>query len=162
MLLASMNPCPCGFLGDISRQCTCSPEQVRRYRARVSGPLLDRIDLHVEVPRVPHETLRGESREESSAAVRERIIAARELQYMRADKTNADLSNKEMELFCKIVEADETLLGQAIERLKLSPRAYHRIIKVARTIADLAASEAIQTPHLLEAIGYRALDRGNS
>lgn len=159
-LVAAMNPCPCGYLGDLERTCACTSEQVRRYRARVSGPLLDRIDLHVEVPRLAHQLLRGESREETSAMIRERVDAARERQLRRAGKPNAGMTNRDIERDCLLSEADYRLLEQALKRLGLSPRAYHRILKVARTIADLAASDQIQTSHLTEAIGYRALDRG--
>ena len=159
-LVAAMNPCPCGYLGDPDRHCSCTPEQVRRYRARVSGPLLDRIDLHIEVPRLPHALLRGASQEETSAAVRERIKAARERQMRRSGKANAALGNREIERHCQLRDADHRLLEHAMERLGLSPRAYHRILKVARTTADLAGSAEIQTMHLSEAISYRALDRG--
>ena len=159
-LVAAMNPCPCGYLGDAARACACTPEQVRRYRTRVSGPLLDRIDLHIEVPRIPYKELRGESREETSTQVRERVIQARERQQQRSGKANAMLSSREVERFCVLSEADYKLLEQFMQRLGLSPRSYHRILKVARTIADLAANDVIQTPHLTEAISYRALDRG--
>ena len=159
-LVAAMNPCPCGYLGDSGRTCACTPEQVRRYRARVSGPLLDRIDIQIEVPRIPYQELRGESREEASVQVRERVNQARERQLHRVDKANAALSSREMERYCALSDSDYRLLEQFMQHLNLSPRAYHRILKVARTIADLAASESIQTPHLTEAISYRALDRG--
>lgn len=158
-LVAAMNPCPCGFLGDGERPCACSPEQVRRYRARVSGPLLDRIDMHIEVPRLAHKVLRGVSQEETSTAVRARVAAARVRQMTRAGKPNAVLISREVERYCPLSEADYRLLERALERLNLSPRAYHRILKVARTIADLAGSDNIQTLHLSEAISYRALDR---
>ena len=158
-LVAAMNPCPCGFLGDAERRCACGIEQVRRYRARISGPLIDRIDLHVEVPRLAHRTLRGDVAEESSAAVRERVCAARDRQLRRAGKPNSALGTREIERYCVLAETDHRLLEQALERLGLSPRAYHRILKVARTIADLAGSDGIKTPHLAEAISYRALDR---
>ncbi len=158
-LVAAMNPCPCGYLGDGERPCHCSPEQVRRYRARVSGPLLDRIDLHVEVPRLPHRELRHGGGGEGSAAVAERVHRARERQATRAGKPNAALGVKEIERHCALAESDHRLLESALERLGLSTRAYHRILRVARTIADLAASEAIATAHLTEAIGYRRLDR---
>lgn len=158
-LVAAMNPCPCGFYGDAERACVCSPDQVRRYRARVSGPLADRIDIHIEVPRIPHQLLRGASAEETSEAVRARVMQARQVQIGRDGKPNSALSNRELEQCCQLAEADYTLLEQALEKLGLSPRAYHRILKVARSIADLAGSETIQTAHLGEAIGYRALDR---
>ncbi|MBK8509833.1 MAG: YifB family Mg chelatase-like AAA ATPase [Candidatus Competibacteraceae bacterium] len=158
-LVAAMNPCPCGYLGDSERRCACGPEQIRRYRGRISGPLADRIDLHIEVPRLAHRTLRGEIPEENSAAVRARVLAARDRQLRRAGKPNSALNPREIERYCRLAEADHRLLEQALERLGLSPRAYHRILKVARTIADLADSADIRTPHLSEALGYRALDR---
>lgn len=158
-LVAAMNPCPCGYLGDPERACACNPEQIRRYRGRVSGPLLDRIDLHVEAPRLAHKLLRGSTAEETSATVRARVVAARERQLQRTGKPNTALSAREIERYCRLSDADYRLLEQALEKLGLSPRAYHRILKVARTIADLAGSDAIQTPHLTEAISYRALDR---
>ena len=158
-LVAAMNPCPCGYLGDAERQCACGQEQVRRYRARVSGPLIDRIDLHIEVPRLAHRVLRGDTPEESSATVRARVCVARERQLQRAGKPNSALGTREIERYCALSDADHKLLEHALERLGLSPRAYHRILKVARTIADLAGSDAIKTPHLTEAISYRALDR---
>lgn len=158
-LVAAMNPCPCGYLGDAERHCACGMEQVRRYRARVSGPLIDRIDLHIEVPRLAHRLLRGDVAEESSAVVRERVAEARERQMQRAGKPNSALDVREIERDCVLSEADYQLLERALERLGLSPRAYHRILKVARTIADLADASHIQTAHLTEAISYRALDR---
>ena len=158
-LVAAMNPCPCGYLGDAERRCACGPEQIRRYRARVSGPLVDRIDLHIEVPRLAHRVLRGETPEESSATVRARVCAARDRQLQRAGKPNSALNTREIERYCALGEADHRLLEQALEKLGLSPRAYHRILKVARTIADLAGSDGIKTPHLTEALSYRALDR---
>ena len=158
-LVAAMNPCPCGYLGDAERRCACGSEQVRRYRARVSGPLIDRIDLHIEVPRLAHRVLRGDVVEESSATVRARVCVARDRQLQRAGKPNSALGVREIERYCTLSETDHRLLEQALERLGLSPRAYHRILKVARTIADMAGSETIRTPHLTEAISYRALDR---
>jgi magnesium chelatase family protein len=158
-LVAAMNPCPCGYLGDAERRCACGQEQVRRYRARISGPLIDRIDLHIEVPRLAHRVLRGDAPEENSATVRARVCAARDRQLHRAGKPNSALGTREIERYCTLSEGDHRLLEQALERLGLSPRAYHRILKVARTIADMAGSESIKTPHLTEAISYRALDR---
>jgi magnesium chelatase family protein len=161
LLVAAMNPCPCGHLGDPSGRCRCTGEQVQRYRARLSGPLLDRIDLHVEVPRVPHEALRVPSEPmEASAEVRRRVEVARERQLARAGRCNAALGSAEVERFCTLSDADHRLLGHAIERLGLSARAYHRVLKVARTIADLAGAERIATAHLTEALSYRRLDRG--
>ncbi|WP_020561964.1 YifB family Mg chelatase-like AAA ATPase [Methylosarcina fibrata] len=160
-LVAAMNPCPCGYLGDASGRCHCTSEQVARYRARISGPLLDRIDMHLEVPRIPMEILRKGSAqgEESSAVIRERVVAARNLALVRSGKANAALNAKEVKLFCRLSEPGHQLLEQAMEKFGLSHRAYHRILKLARTIADLAHSEAIDITHLSEAIGYRKLDR---
>ena len=158
-LVAAMNPCPCGYLGDAERRCACGQEQVRRYRARVSGPLVDRIDLHIEVPRLAHRVLRGEVAEESSATVRERVCAARDRQLQRAGKPNSVMNTREIERDCTLSDADHRLLEHALERLGLSPRAYHRILKVSRTIADLVGIETIKTAHLTEAISYRTLDR---
>jgi magnesium chelatase family protein len=154
-LIAAMNPCPCGYLGD--ERCNCSREQVARYRAKISGPLMDRIDLHIEVPNLPKEQRQDTSPRETSEAVRQRVMAARHMQIQRAGKSNSALSSAEVEKFCQLSQQDAALLDAAIERLKLSARAWHRILKVTRTIADLAAQEQIQTTHLTEAIGYRRL-----
>jgi magnesium chelatase family protein len=132
---------------------------VNRYRARVSGPLLDRIDIHVEVPRPPKEALRPGPREEDSATVAQRVAAARERQLTRQGNPNAELSSADIETICRLSAGDHALLNQALDRLGLSARAYHRILRVARTIADLAEAETIGTVHLTEAIGYRSLDR---
>jgi len=160
-LLAAMNPCPCGYLGDSSGRCHCSSEQVMRYRARVSGPLLDRIDMHLDVPRVSHEVLRKGSPqgEESSAQIRARVIAARNIALARCGKANSALSAKEVKALCVLTEPGYALLEQAMDKFGLSHRAYHRILKLARTIADLANSETIAVNHLSEAISYRKLDR---
>lgn len=160
-LIAAMNPCPCGYLGDPSGRCHCSMEQVARYRARISGPLLDRIDMHLEVPRVSREVLRKGSPEgeEGSAQIRDRVVAARELAMSRQGKANADLSAREVKQYCRLSDPGHQLLEQAMDKFGLSHRAYHRILKVARTIADLAGSETIEIVHLSEAIGYRRLDR---
>ncbi len=158
-LVAAMNPCPCGYLGQV--RCRCTQEQVQRYRAKISGPLLDRIDMLLEVPPVDKKLLRpqaGETPPESSEQVRQRVIKARNIQLQRAGKANAALQHKQLEVFCPLRDQDFQLVEQAISRLGLSARAYHRILKVARTIADLAGSEQIQTSHLSEAIGYRRLD----
>jgi magnesium chelatase family protein len=162
-LVAAMNPCPCGYLGDPSSRCRCSAEQVARYRARISGPLLDRIDLHVEVPRVPVHQLSGtENRDaESSARVRARVEKARERQLARAGKSNHALSPSEVDRTCPLDETSRRLLSKALQQLGLSARAYHRVLKVARTIADLIGSERIEAVHLSEAIAYRRLDRGD-
>ncbi len=158
-LIAAMNPCPCGYLGDPSGRCRCTAEQVERYRARVSGPLLDRIDLHVETPRVRREQLLGKPDGEPSAVIRRRVVRARERQIARAGVPNAALSNPEVDRWCALQPGDRELLANAIEHLGLSARAYHRVLKVARTIADLAGDADIRTGHLTEAIGYRRLDR---
>lgn len=160
-LIAAMNPCPCGYLGDGSGRCRCTAEQVLRYRARISGPLLDRIDMHVEVPRVSHEMLRHGTPggEETSATIRTRVMAARRIAVERTGRPNAWLSPQHIKRVCKIGDDGHRLLEQAIEKLGLSHRAYHRILKLARTIADLAGAEDIAVPHLSEAIGYRRLDR---
>lgn len=163
-LVAAMNPCPCGYLGDTSSRCRCTGEQVARYRARISGPLLDRIDLHVEVPRVTAEQLNAPvaSEGETSERVRARVEAARKRQIGRAGKPNQALAPGELDRDCPLDEAAQRLMSQAMQRLGLSARAYHRVLKVARTIADLAGSVEIETAHLSEAIGYRRLDRSQS
>lgn len=160
-LVAAMNPCPCGWAGDPCGRCRCNPEAIRRYRARISGPLLDRIDLHVEVPRLPPQELRPDAvAGESSADIRARVERARAVQQARAGKANAQLGQSETMRWCRLREQDQALLERAIERLQLSARSMHRILRMARTIADLAGSDAIDTPHLTEAIGYRKLERG--
>lgn len=162
-LVAAMNPCPCGHAGDTRQACRCTPQQIRRYRDRLSGPLLDRIDLHVHVPALPQtDVLAPVSPSEASASVRERVCAARERQWARSGKINASLQTREVESVCTLTAEQRALMAQAMEKLGLSARAYHRVLKVARTIADLAASESIGTAHLREALGYRNLDRGVS
>jgi len=160
-LVAAMNPCPCGYLGDASGRCRCTADQVRNYRARVSGPLLDRIDLHVEVPTVPNADLLGPSKEESepSATVRKRVQAARERQLQRSGMANFRLGTKQIEQVCALDIENRQLLELAMQRLSLSARAAHRILKVARTVADLEGAELIGGIHLSEAIQYRCLDR---
>ncbi|MEJ2686379.1 MAG: YifB family Mg chelatase-like AAA ATPase, partial [Gammaproteobacteria bacterium] len=157
-LVAAMNPCPCGYHGDADGRCRCTPDQIRRYRARISGPLLDRIDMQIEVPRPSWDQLQGPPGE-SSAAVRGRVEAARRRQRPRGT-VNAELQGEALTAHCGLSPADRHLLQQALERLGLSARAYHRILRVARTIADLDRSEHIATAHLTEAIQYRCLDRG--
>ena len=165
MLVAAMNPCPCGFLTDPDKECKCTPEQIRRYLSRVSGPLLDRIDIHVEVPRVPWKDLAADKPAESSEAVRQRASLARQRQRERFRHTRSDLycnahmTNREMERFAPLDSASLNVLHQAIERMGLSARAYHRIRKIARTIADLEESDDIRLPHVVEAVQYRSLDR---
>ncbi|ANB16118.1 YifB family Mg chelatase-like AAA ATPase [Dokdonella koreensis] len=157
-LVAAMNPCPCGYAGDPSGRCRCASEQVARYRSRVSGPLLDRIDLKLEMPRVPLAELRAENAGESSASVKARVCAARMRQLRRAGKPNAWLGNREAERDCALRSSERHLFDRAVERLGLSARAYHRVLRLARTIADLADSDRIEAPHLSEAIQYRRLD----
>jgi len=163
-LVAAMNPCPCGYFGDPSGRCRCTPDKVLHYRARLSGPLLDRIDMHVEVPAVPRDVLLEPSSNhgESSETVRTRIERSRERQKSRSGCYNSALSNPQIENLCRLDESGRQLLEQAIDRLGLSARAYHRVLKVARTIADLAAAETIQTEHLAEAVQYRCLDRAGA
>jgi magnesium chelatase family protein len=158
-LVAAMNPCPCGYLGHYNGKCRCTPDQVARYRSRISGPLLDRIDLHLEVPAVPQEDLSRRADGEASTAIRERVSAARERQLARQGKPNARLAPREIDRHCTPDAPGETLLKQAVSRLGLSARAYHRVLKVARTIADLAGHERIASVHVAEAIQYRRLDR---
>ena len=158
-LVAAMNPCPCGYAGDPSGRCRCTPDQITRYRARISGPLLDRIDLNLEVPRVEPAELRQAAAGESSAVVRARVEAARTRQLARAGKPNAWLGNRETERDCALAPREQDLLDRAVERLGLSARAWHRILRVARTVADLAASPAIEAAHLAEAIQYRRFGR---
>jgi len=160
-LIAAMNPCPCGYLGDASGRCRCTLEQVRRYRARISGPLMDRIDLHVEVPRPPRGVLRPDSPAdgEPSKLIAARVAAARLRQLTRSGKSNARLTTREVNRHCIPETAGRQLLERAMERLGLSARGYHRVLKVARSIADLAGSDTILSAHIAEAIGYRVLDR---
>jgi magnesium chelatase family protein len=159
MLIGSMNPCPCGYYGDPVRECTCSFAMVSRYQKRISGPLLDRIDIHIEVPRVEYEKLSDDRLGEPSAAIRARVEAARERQRQRfvgtRFLTNADMGPGEVREYCPLDGAGKSLLRAAMQQLHMSARAYHRILKLARTIADLAASETIETAHLAEAIQYR-------
>jgi magnesium chelatase family protein len=160
--VAAMNPCPCGWLGHDSDRCHCTPDRIARYRGRVSGPLLDRIDLGVDVPAVPAEVLaaaRSAADDEASAAVCARVSAARACQTARQGKPNARLDAREVDAHCALDVAGSALLVQAVARLSLSARAFHRILKVARTVADLAGSGTIRAPHLAEAMSYRRFDR---
>ena len=156
-LVAAMNPCPCGYLGHRNNKCRCTPDQVARYRARISGPLLDRIDIQIEVPALPENELTQAAAGEASSTIRARVQAARDKQTTRQHKPNAALSTKEIDLHCAPDASGETLLKQAISRLNLSARAYHRVLKLARTIADLAASSDVTASHIAEAIQYRRL-----
>ena len=163
MLIASMNPCPCGYYNHPTRECVCSPSAVQKYVNRISGPLLDRIDLHVEVVPVPFEKLAKAPPAEKSADIRKRVIAAREIQLARfANSTiycNAQMSAQQLQQYCVLNEESIAQLRAAMQRLSLSARAYDRILKVSRTIADLEGSKDIQVPHIIEAIQYRSLDK---
>ncbi|MBW3535066.1 MAG: YifB family Mg chelatase-like AAA ATPase, partial [Gemmatimonadetes bacterium] len=164
VLVAAMNPCPCGHWGDGTDRCTCDPSHVARYRGRVSGPLLDRIDLHVEVPSVPFRRLTADARGERSASVRARVAAARARQRARfADtpgvRANGQMGAAELRRFARPPAAVARLLQRAVDRIGLSARAYHRILKVARTIADLEGDVALRPEHAAEAVQYRSLDR---
>jgi len=158
-LVAAMNPCPCGYLGHPNGKCHCTPDQVSRYRSKISGPLLDRIDLQIEVPALPEHELTQTVAGEASEAIRGRVESAYQRQLSRQGKPNARLSTKEIDILCRPVDAGVALLKQAISRLSLSARAYHRILKMARTIADLAGTEQITSGHVAEAIQYRRFDR---
>ncbi len=159
-LIAAMNPCPCGYLGHANGRCRCTPDQVARYRGRLSGPFLDRMDIFMEVPALSAEELQSRADGEPSAPVRQRVIAARERQLARQGKANAALGTREVERFCLPDEAGKALVHKAIARLKLSARAYHRILRVARTVADLEASETVHSRHVAEAIQYRRNEFG--
>jgi magnesium chelatase family protein len=158
-LVAAMNPCPCGYFGHFNGKCRCTPDQVSRYRSKISGPLLDRIDIQIEVPAVPQEDLLKQAGGESSAVIQARVESARQRQQARQGRPNALLSVTEIESLCAPDAQGEALLRQAITRLNLSARAYHRVLKVARSIADLGGSENIQTAHIAEAVQYRRMDR---
>jgi magnesium chelatase family protein len=163
ILVGAMNPCPCGFYGDTKRECTCSYREIRRYRGRISGPLLDRIDIHIDVPSVPFKDLAGTGQGESSSEIRQRVVAAREIQEKRLQKTkihtNAMMNSRQIRRFCQVDEKSNSLLEMAMEKFGLSARALSRILKIARTIADLAGSQDIEQAHIAEAIQYRSLDR---
>jgi len=156
-LIAAMNPCPQGC--DTQESCECSLEQKRRYREKLSAPFLDRIDLQIDVLRLPHQDLQKPEKSETSAEVRTRVIRAREKQLQRQQKANRFLENKDIERYCQVSPGDQALLSQIMDKFNLSARAYHRILKVARTIADLDDSQNIQTAHISEAVSYRAMDR---
>jgi magnesium chelatase family protein len=164
VLVAAMNPCPCGYLGDSRHQCTCTPNMIRRYRSRVSGPLMDRIDIHIDVPAVPYKELSNDYAGEKSEVIRRRVIESRVIQLRRfkEDKifANGQMKTRHIKKYCKLTEDAHSLLDTAMQRLGLSARAYSRILKVSRTIADLEGSENIHSHHISEAIQYRTLDRG--
>ena len=163
ILVGAMNPCPCGFFGDLKRECTCSYREIRRYRRRISGPLMDRIDIHVDVPSVPFKDLTGVSQGQPSSEIRQRVLAARKIQEERLRKTkihtNAMMNSRQIRRFCQIDEKSNALLEMAMEKFGLSARALSRILKISRTIADLAGSQDIEQAHIAEAIQYRSLDR---
>ena len=158
------NPCPCGYLSDPRHQCTCSPGQIHRYRRRVSGPLLDRIDIHIEVPAVPYKELSTDYSGEKSEAIRQRVVEAREIQLKRftGEKIycNGQMKTRHLKKYCRPQPEAQGLLDNAMQKLGLSARAFTRILKLSRTIADLEPSEEIQSHHISEAIQYRTLDRG--
>jgi len=164
MLVASMNPCPCGYYNHPTRECVCAPGMVGKYLNRISGPLLDRIDIHLEVIPVPFDKLQNQPKSEGSSEIRQRVIAARQIQSERFKNVdgvycNAQMSSKQLRTYSQPDEAGSQILKTAMEKLGLSARAYDRILKVARTIADLEGSENVQSYHLSEAIQYRSLDR---
>lgn len=165
MLVAAMNPCPCGYLTDPDKQCQCAASQINLYRKKLSGPLLDRIDLHIEVPRLSYEKMTEKAEVSSSSAVKQRVSKARQIQQTRFKKhrieKNSQMTTKLIDEFCPVDEASSQLLRQAVNKLQLSGRAYHRVLKLARTIADLAESEKILTPHIAEALQYRPKEQTN-
>lgn len=164
MMVCAMNPCPCGYFTDPTKECTCTSLQIQKYMAKISGPLLDRIDLHIDVPAVKYKELASKDTSEASQKIRERVVQAREIQMKRfagrkGMYSNADMQSKDIQNYCKLDSAGEELLKMAITKLGLSARAYDRILKVGRTIADLASSESIRPEHISESIQYRSLDR---
>jgi len=158
-LIAAMNPCPCGYFGDPSGRCQCAPDQIRRYQGQASGPLLDRIDLHVEVPPIPTAMLQQAPQGDTTEQVQQRVMQARERQLTRQGCINSALTGEVRDQVCTLISDDREWLLGAIERLNLSARAYHRVLKIARTIADLQHKDWIERPHLLEALSYRTIDR---
>ena len=163
ILVASMNPCPCGYYGSEDEKCSCTPEQIRRYMGKISGPILDRIDLQIEVKRVKYESMEKNGNQETSESIKNRVNKARNIQIERYKNyniySNAELTQNLIYKYCKIDEQGKNLMEKAFEKLKLSVRAYDRILKVARTIADLEEEKDINAKHLAEAIQYRNLDR---
>jgi magnesium chelatase family protein len=163
ILVIAFNPCPCGYLGDMKHNCKCTPTQVQRYESRLSGPLLDRIDMHLEVPSVPYKDMSSADSGESSALIKERVQQARSIQKKRFEQrknyySNGQMTPKDIKKFCILDTPSEKLLEKAVDRLGLSARSYHRILKISRTIADLDQSENLQTKHIAEAVQYRRLD----
>ena len=163
MFVASMNPCPCGYYGAKDKECSCSQSEIARYMGKISGPLLDRIDIQIEVTPVKYQKLENEGETEKSETIKERVDKARKIQVERYKKygiySNAELTPKLTQIHCKLNEKSKKILQNAFERLGLSARAYERILKVARTIADLDGKEDIEAEHIAEAIQYRSLDR---
>lgn len=163
MLIASMNPCPCGYYGSKDKECNCTPQQISKYLGKISGPLLDRIDIHIEVTPVKYEKLESNAQPETSAQIKERVNKARKIQLERYKNnkifSNSELTPKLIDKYCKLDESGKKILENAFKKLGLSARAYGRILKVARTIADLEESDQILAPHIAEAIQYRSLDR---
>jgi len=162
-LVASMNPCPCGYLGDPKHPCKCSPQAIEKYMGKISGPLLDRIDLHIEVPAVPFQELSSQADGTSSSAMRAKVNEVREIQAKRfsasASKLNSGMNSKMVRKWCQLNKEGKLLLQTAMDELGLSARAHDRILRVARTIADMDSSDEIQPSHLVESISYRSLDR---
>ncbi|MGQ2965945.1 ATP-binding protein [Methylophilus sp.] len=154
-LLAAMNPCPCGYYGHYNQRCRCTPEQIARYKNKLSGPLLDRIDMNIEVPALKPEELSHSQAGEASAIIRERVVLARQRQMQRQNKPNAALGPLEIDRHCQLDDKSHALLQTAMRKFSLSARSYHRILKLARTIADLAASPSISDAHIAEALQYR-------
>ena len=164
MLIAALNPCPCGYRNDPRRNCHCSTPQIERYMAKISGPLVDRIDIHIEVPAVPFKELSGSTRGTDSATMRQQVVAARRLQTERfgsrsAIRHNGQMTSRQTRQFCRLNDACIELLKDSVNELGLSARAHDKILRVARTIADLDSSQDIEVPHIHEAINYRMLDR---
>ncbi len=159
MLIAAMNPCKCGYKGDTSKQCTCTSNDVVKYQKKISGPILDRIDLLVKVSRVENSSLFSQSHAEDSEQIRNRVIKIRETQYKRLGKyglfSNSDMGVKEVEEFVKLNEEGKRLLSLAVDKMNLSTRSYHRILKVARTIADMEGNDQVESKHISEALGFR-------
>jgi len=165
ILIAELNPCPCGYFGDDRQECTCSMSMVQRYQKRISGPLMDRIDIHLEVKRVPFQKLAGLDQGESSSVIRQRVEAAHQIQHQRFAPlnkphvlVNGDMGPAEVQQFCQLDDAGKNLMRAAMQQMNLSARAYHRVLKLSRTIADLAGKEQIEVTHLAEALQYRPMN----